>query len=263
MKNRHIGLILIFLLIAGLTSNALAIPNLQIYSPDGYYDTATETWMIPSYEYELWVIGANLDIYDVKLALAVPEGSGEGNDGSIDISWINPGAADYDSTNPASSITMQEIPYNYTTYRDSYEGNLTPESDTYGFGNGYPLDGNDKQLPGGGIFPSDFYEYFIGDFSPVEEVHNYIPGDEFLDTASGMIKKFHVSVTGYDWVDIIAYDHYIKSNNKLQYVKTPYSHDGGSGTPVPESATMLLFGTGIIGLAGIGRKKLKKNQIEI
>jgi hypothetical protein len=32
----------------------------------------------------------------------------------------------------------------------------------------------------------------------------------------------------------------------------------GSTAPVPEPATLLLFGTGLIGLAGVGRKKFKK-----
>jgi hypothetical protein len=31
-----------------------------------------------------------------------------------------------------------------------------------------------------------------------------------------------------------------------------------STAPIPEPATMLLFGTGLIGMAGIGRKKFKK-----
>jgi hypothetical protein len=36
--------------------------------------------------------------------------------------------------------------------------------------------------------------------------------------------------------------------------------DGGSTSPVPEPATLLLFGAGLIGIAGIGRLKMKKRS---
>ena len=44
----------------------------------------------------------------------------------------------------------------------------------------------------------------------------------------------------------------------FDYAKlTAYGCDNGAA-PVPEPATMLLLGTGLVGIAGYGRKKLKK-----
>jgi hypothetical protein len=39
---------------------------------------------------------------------------------------------------------------------------------------------------------------------------------------------------------------------------TSFNFSNGTTAPVPEPATMFLLGTGLIGLAGFGRKKLKK-----
>ena len=261
---------LLFFLVPNL---ALAIPNLQIWSPQGEYDTITETWIIPHYDYDLWVIGAHLEVNDVKLAFAVPDDEYE--DGSIQVTWHNPSIPDYGSATPYDqkfydeedkfTLTFSEDEslrvgeqLDYTDYRVEYEGNDNdPNPTTYGFGSGTPLAGDGAQIPPHGVFPTDFYEYFIGDFGTDGTVENYIPGDELGDEACGEIKIFDISVSGYSWVDIGAYDHVILSNTNVKYVFTPFSHDGAS-TPAPEPATMLLLGSGLIGLGWFGRRKTKK-----
>ncbi len=63
------------LMMAGIVAPALAVPNLQLFVEGAIFDTVTETWVtshVP--EFNLQVIGANRNIYDVFLAVAVPLG---------------------------------------------------------------------------------------------------------------------------------------------------------------------------------------------
>jgi hypothetical protein len=238
-------------MILGMAVSSWAIPNLQIYIPGATYDTETETWIINSYNYELWIVGAQLNIDDVKMALAVPVNES----GSINVTWLNPSAADY-GIGAVSALNLNisgAIPY--SDYRASYASS-DPNPATYGFGeNTTPQMGDGDYIPPHGVFPTDFYEYFIGDFRLIETVQNYIPGDEWGDTAQGQIKKFYIAVDGYSVVDIVAYDHVIIGKNKAKFVFSPFSHDGDS-TTVPEPGMLILLGLGLIGLGSL-RKRYK------
>jgi len=235
-------------LVLGSSLQSLAVPNLQLFIPGAEY--IDETWVINSYDYELWIIGAEREVSDVKFAAAVPEGE----DGTIEVTWLDPSAADYGGGGVGSVLMNEANGMEYEAYRDTYAGDSDPDPSTYAFGTGIPRTGDGDEVPRGGVFPSDFYEYFIGDFGLGETVQNYIPGPESGDTTDGEIKKFYISVSGYSAVDIIAYNHVVLGKNKIKYVKTPYSHDGASA-PVPEPGTMLLLGTGLAGLAAAHRRK--------
>jgi hypothetical protein len=219
-RNLFLGSILLFLLL--ISSQTWAIPTLQLYSPGSTYDSSSETWIIDSNNFDLWVVIANNNIDGLMLSAAVPD-------------------------NESGSITIKN---GTSTISGSFSSNSTPIT-----GNGTPLQPH-------GIFPSDYYLYTLGDFdvSSSTQVYDYSPGnfDTGDSTANGYIIDLSISISGYSSVHFDAFDHVI-CNNNVKYKFAPFSHDA-EGNPVPEPATMLLLGSGLIGLGAFGRKKIRKNQ---
>ncbi|MBU4259091.1 MAG: choice-of-anchor N protein [Proteobacteria bacterium] len=291
LKGIIISTVMIGILL-GFSLESSAVPNLQIYIPGATYED--ETWVIDKYDFELWVIGANDILEDVKFAAAVPTNQ----DGSIEVTWIDNGSGNsYPDYAPAgnNTLTFSEslvdrvgTQYDYPYYLN-YLHNIsistadpkpTPDPTSYGFGDSiddYPLyaEGDDTHIPEGGIFPTDFYEYYIGGFVPTafdkdtNPVYNYDPDEGFdpvteigTDFKSGMIKKFSIKVNGYTMVDFVAYGYYLNTSKKrcstLNNTINPYSH--GGAMVVPEPATLFLLGTGMIGLGWFGKRKTRKEK---
>ncbi|MCK4784040.1 MAG: PEP-CTERM sorting domain-containing protein [Desulfobacteraceae bacterium] len=99
------------------------------------------------------------------------------------------------------------------------------------------------------------WKYFSGGTEITGGTFAYYAGLSDADV-DGLHGDFHYAITGFDlnFISGMAFTSHLTlgcGNDNLM----------GSGTaPVPEPATIILMGTGLLGIAGIGRKKLKKSH---
>lgn len=252
-----------------LTWSAYAVPYLQLDIIDDAgktYDTVTDTIVSNSPTFTLRALidtgsshhtkDSNQFVISMAILPSMELSDGQDGIGSFTFTYDEEGV-------------LVEKPYDVTG--DMVFG--TPPIDTYEDPNLEPVD---SSLPTHGVFETYYSEFKFnladGDVSKDVVDLDFEYGDRYNtenDTPEGgddlVYAEFLVDLTLIPEDMYVHFDFYsLDPSGKKFLIKAPFSHDaegeggGGDGDDdyvIPEPGTLILFGFGLIGLAGVGRRK--------
>lgn len=248
-------------LLAVLCTSVLAVPTLQTFSPQGSYDSVTESWVVSTDPFGLWVVGAQTpdwvqSITDVSLLVAV---SAEFWDPAavVNIKAISSPSALSPDVNPVSlDVTLTAA--NLTSVDGG--GNPVP---------GSPGDyGLYSNFPGHDLYPAYFWAVSLPDLLvdfAQEDVYDFGPGFDIDNPGPpqdvGDVQYYQVAYAPYSADFMLHFDLIgLALDQKMCCMKSrfaPFSHD--TIAVVPEPGTILLTGLALAGL-GVGRLKRRRRK---
>ena len=204
---------------------ALAVPALQLYTPDGNYDSSTETWMATTREFELWAAWASHNGNYVSVSNL-----------QLHIALLSPVV-------PGSSLTITG---------PGYESGLVISDFEFG---------KPSALAPHGIYPTYYYSLPLPDMHLAdadELIQNYVEGD---GADMGMVYRYHVALQNVKEMHFDLTAQMLTEKGFLRDAFAPYSHDAGVKTsgfdPYDETAIpepRALFTAGIL-VAAFFRKR--------